>query len=191
MIEGETSAIAPQPGTGPAGVRIERATVHDARDICALINVWAAQGQMLPRTLGETYENIRDFFVVREGGRLVGCAALHITWSDLAELKSLAVDEQRQSSGYGRALAEACVAEGRALGLQRLFALTYRPGFFERLGWEQADVMSLPRKVWNECYRCPKFPGCEEIAMVLDVDESSAPLTPLPLATDRGDGSGA
>ena len=129
--------------------------------------------------LGETYENIRDFFVVREEGRLVGCAALHITWSDLAELKSLAVDEESQASGYGRALAEACVAEGRSLGLQRIFALTYRPGFFERLGWEQADVMSLPRKVWNECYRCPKFPGCEEIALVLDLDEAPDASGPL------------
>jgi amino-acid N-acetyltransferase len=167
MVDGETRAIPAQPAAGASAVGVERATVHDAREICALINSWAAQGQMLPRTLGETYENIRDFFVVREEGRLVGCAALHITWSDLAELKSLAVEADHQSGGYGRALTEACVAEGQALGLQRLFALTYRPGFFERLGWQQADVMSLPRKVWNECYRCPKFPGCEEIAMIL------------------------
>ena len=161
-------------------VRVERATVHDAREICDLINLWAARGEMLPRTLGETYENIRDFFVVREEGRLVGCAALHITWSDLAELKSLAVDEERQASGYGRSLADACVAEGRSLGLRRIFALTYRPGFFERLGWEQADVMSFPRKVWNECYRCPKFPGCEEIAMVLELDGARQPSGPPP-----------
>ena len=182
MDEGETRAIPAQPAAAASAVRVERATVHDAREICALINSWAAQGQMLPRTLGETYENIRDFFVVREEGRLVGCAALHITWADLAELKSLAVEADRQSGGYGRALTEACVAEGRALGLERLFALTYRPGFFERLGWEQADVMSLPRKVWNECYRCPKFPGCEEIAMVLPLaHERSARLEGLPL----------
>ena len=174
-LESSTGAAAEAAG-------VERATPVDAREICDLINLWASRGQMLPRTLGETYENIRDFFVVREAGRLVGCAALHITWSDLAELKSLAVDEERQSAGYGRALAEACVAEGRALGLQRLFALTYRPGFFERLGWEQADVMSLPRKVWNECYRCPKFPGCEEIAMVLDL---------VPPAAGGGPGPGA
>ena len=167
MIEDGAQSISVHPFARAAAVQVERATVHDAREVCALINSWAAQGQMLPRTLGETYENIRDFFVVREEGQLVGCAALHITWSDLAELKSLAVEEGLQASGYGRALTEACVAEGRALGLERLFALTYRPGFFERLGWQQADVMSLPHKVWNECYRCPKFPGCEEIAMVL------------------------
>lgn len=160
-----------RPGTE---VRVERATTRDGEGIAALINFWAAQGQMLPRTLGETYENLRDFFVVRQDGRVVGCAALHITWADLAELKSLAVEESTQSRGIGAALVRACVEEGRALGLDRLFALTYRPGFFERLGWEQADVMNLPRKVWNECYRCPKFPGCDEIAMVLDLKPADA-----------------
>lgn len=160
-----------RPGTE---VRVERATTRDGEGIAALINFWAAQGQMLPRTLGETYENLRDFLVVRQDGRVVGCAALHITWADLAELKSLAVEESTQSRGIGAALVRACVEEGRALGLDRLFALTYRPGFFERLGWQQADVMNLPRKVWNECYRCPKFPGCDEIAMVLDLKPADA-----------------
>ena len=150
-------------------VRVARATVHDAEGIHRLVNYWAAQGQMLPRTLGETYENLRDFFVVREGDRVVGCGALHIVWADMAELKSLAVEESAQSRGLGAAITRACVEEGRTLGLTGLFALTYRPGFFERLGWRQADVMTLPRKVWNECYRCPKFPGCDEIAMVIDL----------------------
>ncbi len=155
-------------GIGSAPV-VRRATVHDAEGIQRLVNYWAAQGQMLPRTLGETYEHLRDFFVVTEGDRVVGCAALHITWADLAELKSLAVAEDQHSRGVGAALVQACVEEGVTLGLTRLFALSYRPGFFERLGWEQADVMELPRKVWNECYRCPKFPGCDEIALVIDL----------------------
>jgi amino-acid N-acetyltransferase len=142
-----------------------------------LINYWAAQGQMLPRTLGETYENLRDFFVIHDEQGVVACGALHITWSDLAELKSLAVREDAQSGGFGSAIVRACIEEGRALGLSRLFALTYRPGFFERLGWVQADVMNLPRKVWNECYRCPKFPGCEEIAIVLDLTPEASAST--------------
>src|SRR5690606_31719970 len=150
-------------------VRVERATVRDAEGIHRLVNFWAAQGQMLPRMLGETYENIRDFFVVHEGDEVVACGGLHIVWNDMAELKSLATREDRQSNGYGRAIVEACHEEGRALGLATLFALTYRPAFFERLGWRQADVMTLPRKVWNECYRCPQFPGCDEIALVLDL----------------------
>jgi amino-acid N-acetyltransferase len=158
--------LVPTPHTD---VRVERATVRDGEGIAKLVNYWAAQGQMLPRTVGETYENIRDFFVVRDEGRVVGCGSLHITWADMAELKSLAVEESSHSRGMGAAIVRACVEEGRALGLERLFALTYRPGFFERLGWEQADVMTLPRKVWNECYRCPKFPGCDEIALTYDL----------------------
>ena len=160
-------------GPLPAGLEVTRATVHDAGGIAQLINFWAAQGQMLPRTLGETYENLRDFFVVRDQGRVVGCGALHIVWADMAELKSLAVEESAHSRGIGAAITRACVEEGRALGLSSLFALTYRPGFFERLGWRQADVMTLPRKVWNECYRCPKFPGCDEIALVIDLKPSA------------------
>ena len=101
----------------------------------------------MPRTLGETYENLRDFFVVREDGEAVACGALHITWADMAELKSLAVREDRQSAGHGSAIVRACIAEGRTLGLERLFALTYRPKtYFERLGFQQVDVMGLPRK---------------------------------------------
>lgn len=151
-------------------VKVVRATVRDAEGIARLVNSWAAQGQMLPRTLGETYENLRDFFVVRDDeGKVVGCGALHIVWADMAELKSLAVEESAHSRGIGAAITRACFEEGRALGLAGLFALTYRPGFFERLGFQQVDVMGLPRKVWNECYRCPKFPGCDEIAMVIDI----------------------
>ena len=150
--------------------------MRDAEGIHRLVNYWAAQGQMLPRTLGETYENLRDFFVVRDASLTTtddshrwgfsGCVALHIVWSDLAEIKSLAVPESVQTRGLGSVLVEAAVEEARQVGLSRVFALTYRPAFFERLGFVQADVMTLPRKVWGECYRCPKFPGCNEIAMV-------------------------
>jgi amino-acid N-acetyltransferase len=155
--------------TRSTSAHVQRATVRDAEAIHRLVNFWAAQGEMLPRTMGEVYENIRDFFVVHEDGQTVACGSLHITWADLAELKSLAVAEDRQSGGYGSMIVRACIEEGRALGLDRIFALTYRPGFFERLGFQQVDVMTLPRKVWNECYRCPKFPGCNEIPMTLEL----------------------
>jgi amino-acid N-acetyltransferase len=130
---------------------------------------------MLPRTLGELYENLRDFFVVRDGDEVIGCVALHIMWSDLAEIRSLAVSEHRQVGGVGSLLVQRCIDEARDLGLQTVFALTYRPAFFERLGFVQADVMTLPRKVWNECYRCPKFPSCNEIAVVLELGAAQQP----------------
>jgi amino-acid N-acetyltransferase len=143
-----------------------KAEIGDAQAIHDLINLYAQRGDMLPRTMGEVYENLRDFYVVHENGALAGCVALHIVWSDLAEVKSLAVSEKVQSRGLGSILVEATIEEARNIGLERVFALTYRPAFFERLGFVQADVMTLPRKVWNECYRCPKFPSCNEIALV-------------------------
>ena len=153
--------------------RAEKASVTDAAEIHDLVNHYARKGDMLPRTMGEVYENLRDFFVVRDDSGLLACAALHIMWEDLAEVKSLAVREDGQAQGLGAVLVAACLKEGRRLGLKTIFALTYRPGFFEKLGFRQADVMTLPRKVWNECYRCPKFPSCNEIAMVLDLEGPS------------------
>lgn len=156
-------------------LQVVKAEIRDAREIHDLVNLYAQRGAMLPRTMGEVYENIRDFFVLRgTDGRFLGCAALHIVWSDLAEVKSLAVPEDVNGRGLGSKLVLATVEEARQIGLQRVFALTYRPAFFERLGFVQADVMTLPRKVWNECYRCPKFPSCNEIALTLDLDRSNS-----------------
>ena len=146
--------------------RIVRATIGDARGICDLVNTFARKGEMLPRTMSEVYQNLRDFYVVRENDDVVACGGLHIIWEDMGEIKSLAVREDIQGRGLGARIVDACIDEAKELGLQTAFALTYRPGFFEKLGFTQADVMTLPRKVWGECYRCPKFPGCNEIAMV-------------------------
>jgi amino-acid N-acetyltransferase len=151
-------------------ITARKAEIHDAQGIHDLINFYAQRGEMLPRTMGEVFENLRDFYVVRPPDKdLMGCVALHIVWSDLAELKSLAVPENVQTRGIGSLLVDRAVEEARDIGLERVFALTYRPAFFERLGFVQADVMNLPRKVWNECYRCPKFPSCNEIALVRDL----------------------
>lgn len=150
--------------------QLVRASISDAQAIHDLVNVFARRGEMLPRTMAEVYENLRDYYVVRgDNGELLACGALHILWADLAEIKSLAVREDMQGQRLGARLVDACLDEARQIGLNTLFALTYRPGFFEKQGFHQADVMTLPRKVWGECYRCPKFPGCNEIAMVRDV----------------------
>jgi len=152
---------------------LTRASIGDAQAIHDLVNIFARRGEMLPRTMAEVYENLRDFYVVRDdGGETVACGGLHILWEDLGEIKSLAVREDMQGRGLGARIVDACLAEARDIGLATAFALTYRPGFFEKLGFAQADVMTLPRKVWGECYRCPKFPGCNEIAMVRAVRES-------------------
>jgi len=155
---------------------IRKARVTDAATIQRLILPFAERDEMLPRSLGEIYENIRDFFVAEdEEGTIVGCGALHVCWSHLAEIKSLAVSETCQGLGYGRRLVLACLEEAAALDLRTSFALTYRPGFFARLGFRVVDKATLPHKVWNECVRCPKFLGCREIAVVRD-------LAPIPIS---------
>ena len=150
--------------------QLVRASVADAQAIHDLVNTFARRGEMLPRTMSEVYQNLRDFYVVHDSdGETVACGGLHILWEDLGEIKSLAVREDLHGHGLGARIVEACIEEARAIGLTTAFALTYRPGFFEKLGFTQADVMTLPRKVWGECYRCPKFPTCNEIAMVRDL----------------------
>jgi amino-acid N-acetyltransferase len=146
--------------------RVEKARISDVVEMHRLINFFANRGEMLARPLSEIYENLRDFVVIRDGDRVVACAALHINWSDLAEIKSVAVSEECQREGAGSRLITACLKEARRLGLPTVFCLTYKPAFFEKLGFSQIDKMELPQKVWNECYRCPKFPNCDEIALI-------------------------
>lgn len=153
-----------------------------------LINGYADAGLMLHRSLSQLYENIRDFYVVEQGDRVVGCAALHVSWKDLAEIKSLAVAEDSQGRGCARRLVEACIADARELGIERVFALTYVPVLFERMGFRIVDKAELPRKVWTECVYCPKFPDCGEIAVVIDLVEPSRDArrsTLIPLASVR------
>jgi len=145
---------------------IEKAKIEDAKDIQKLINHFAERGDMLPRPLSEIYETMRDFFVVRMGNQIVACAALHIAWSDMAEIKSLAVDTPHQKTHIGENLVKACLNEAKELGIQNVFVLTYAKHFFEKCGFVEKDRASLPHKIWGECYRCPKFPNCDETAMV-------------------------
>jgi amino-acid N-acetyltransferase len=145
---------------------VEKARISDVVEMHKLINFFADRSEMLARPLSEIYENLRDFFVIRDGDRAIACAALHINWSDLAEIKSVAVSEDCQREGVGSRLIKACLKEARGLGLPTVFCLTYKPAFFEKLGFSQIDKMELPQKVWNECYRCPKFPNCDEIALI-------------------------
>lgn len=146
---------------------VEKARISDAPQLHRLINHFADKGEMLHRPLSEIYENIRDYFVIRgPNGEIVACCALHICWSDLAEIKALAVKEERQGEGLGSLLVEACLKEARDIGIPKVFCLTYKPKFFEKFGFKRIDMSKLPRKVWGECQRCPKFPNCDEIAMI-------------------------
>lgn len=149
-----------------ASYKIEKARIKDVTQMHHMINDFSSRDEMLARSLSEIYENIRDYFVVREGDQVLACVALHVMWSDLAEIKSLAVADNVQRQGVGRQLVEACLEEAKEIGLTTVFCLTYKPGFFEQSGFTKIDKMDLPHKVWTECFRCPKFPNCDEVALV-------------------------
>ena len=151
-------------------MKLEKARISDVTAMHKLINYFADKDEMLARSLSEIYENIRDYFVVREGERLIACAALHVWWSDLAEIKSVAVAEDRQEQKVGAKLIESCLTEAKELGIPTVFCLTYKPVFFEKFGFSQVDKMELPRKVWSECYRCPKFPDCGEVGLIYNLE---------------------
>lgn len=148
---------------------LRKAKIQDVKEIQTLINYYAQQGLMLPRSLNELYESIRDFYVWEEEREIAGVCALHVNWEDLAEVRSLAVKEEKGMQGIGVRLARACLDEARDLSISRVFALTYKPGFFEKLGFKKVDKSLLPQKVWRDCLNCIKFPECDEEAVIIEL----------------------
>ena len=164
---------------------IRPARVGDVPAIQELIRTFADRKLMIRRSLGELYESIREFLVATDDdGRIVGCAALHVFWEDLAELKCLAVAEGTQGRGVGRRLVEACWEAARELEINSVFTLTYVADFFEKCGYQRIEKADLPHKIWNECVRCPLFPNCHEIALIRSFHPEKAMIgTDASLAT--------
>lgn len=154
---------------GSQGVIVRKARIDEADKIRELVNYYADKRRMLSRPLSEIYENIRDYFVAEVDGAVVGTAALHVFWEDLAEVRALAVTEELCGTGLGRMLVEACCREARGLGIERVFALTFIPAFFRKLGFSDEKKESLPHKIWTDCIRCPLFPDCAEEAVVISL----------------------
>jgi amino-acid N-acetyltransferase len=148
---------------------LRKASMADVCPLLALINTYAAQGIMLPRTEFELSENLRDFVVAHAGEHLVGCGALHFYSPDTAEVRSLAVDPRWKARGTGRRIVEWLEDEARSYGIRSTFAFTYVAEFFRKLGYREVERAELPLKVWRDCLRCPKFNNCDETAMVKDL----------------------
>ncbi len=149
---------------------IRKAKLDDVKEIQKLIKQYATRGGILPRSLSELYDHLRDFFVYTKSRKVIGICALHLSWEDLAEIRSLAVKEGDRKKGLGAKLVKACLDESKSLGVKRVFALTYEPVFFERLGFKRVDKTILPHKIWTDCLKCVKFPDCDEIALVKEMD---------------------
>lgn len=151
--------------------KYRQATFADVEEIYNLIAGYASQGIMLPKPHNVLYETIREFVVAEEIAekKIVGTGALHLTWNELAEVRSMAVHEDYRRQGIGAEIVKKLLEEGREVGVKKFFTLTYSPQFFQSLGFKTTTRESLPHKIWKECIECPKFPNCDEIAMTLEV----------------------
>ena len=142
------------------------AKITDAKTIYSLINSYAEQNKMLFRSMADIYENLQSFIVAEVDGRVVGCCALQVIWSDLAEIKSLAVEETNTNKGVGKSLVVAAIEKAVSLGAPQVFALTLYPEFFQKQGFELIQTDKLPMKVWSDCAKCPKQQNCDETAVI-------------------------
>jgi len=149
---------------------LRKARIEDVPQIRQLINIYARQEVMLPRAMGELYELVRDFYIIEEDNKIIACCALHVTWEDYAEILSLAVAPDETKKGYGSRILEACLAEVPQLGIRHVVTLTYVSDFFEHYGFKVVDKSVLPHKLWSMCVKCPRFPDCDEIAMMKDIE---------------------
>lgn len=149
------------------------AQMHDAKRIHSLLTECSAEGLLLPRSLSNLYGQIRDFRILEtEGGELIGCAALAVIWENLAEVRSLAIAKPWRGNGFGNILVDDCCEDARMIGINRVFALTYQVRFFERNGFGVVDKDTLPQRVWIVCANCPRFPDCDEVAVMRQLDEA-------------------
>ena len=150
------------------GPVIRKARAGDVPGMQEIIAYFAARAELLPRTLNELYQHLRDFFVYEVDDKVVGICALSLYWEDLAEIRTLAVQDTHGGKGIGSALVKACLEEAASLGVRRIFTLTYRPGYFERFGFRTIDKRELPQKIWKDCIKCAKFTCCDETALIRD-----------------------
>jgi amino-acid N-acetyltransferase len=166
MISALTPELVENQTASSRGIEIRKAAMHDIPALLELINGYAAKGIMLSRTEFEMSENMRDFMVAYAGNTLAGCGALHFYSPTVGEVRSLAVAESHKTNGIGRMIVDSLVYEAKLYGLDAVFAFTYVPGFFAKVGFNEVERGELPLKAWKDCLRCPKFQACDEIAVV-------------------------
>ncbi|MGL1930149.1 MAG: N-acetyltransferase [Desulfotalea sp.] len=147
---------------------IRKATMADVANMHALLNGYADKGMLIGRSISSIYDKLRDFFVYVDNEQVVGMCALQISWDNLAEIRSLAVSEDYHSKGLGRELVLTCLAEAEDYKINKIFTLTYADEFFRKLGFYDIDKKELPHKIWSDCMHCPKFPNCDENALMFD-----------------------
>lgn len=150
---------------------IRKAKIGDIKAIHKILSAYYSEGTVLPRSLSELYDQLRDFFVYTDpaDGSVIGTCAMHICWDRIAEIRSLAVRDGNQHRGIGSELVRACIQEAKQLEVDQIFVLTYSVKFFKKFGFKKVDKSVLPHKVWSDCMKCVKFPDCDEDALLLEL----------------------
>ena len=147
-------------------VHVRKANVKDVPSIAEIVNLHAKNGIMLQRPISKIYDNLRDYYVAESDGKIVGCGALHVTWSDLAEIRAVAMKDGFNGKGCGTKIVEELIGEAKSLEIEKIFVLTYQDKFFKKMGFSEINKSELPQKIWSECINCVHFPNCDEIAMI-------------------------
>ena len=145
---------------------VRKASVKDVPKISEVVNYYAQKGLMLQRPISRIYDNVRDYHIIEQNGEIIGCGALHVMWSDLAEIRALALKDGFMGKGFGSQLVEKLIEEARSLEVEKIFVLTYQQKFFEKIGFYEISKSELPHKIWSECVNCVHFPDCDEVALM-------------------------
>lgn len=146
-------------------MKIRSAVMKDVKQMHGLIEFYADRKEMLHRPINDMYENIQEFAICEDKGKIVGCGALHVSWEDLAEIKALAIAQNHQKKGIGSKIVTTLEKRAKDLGINKVFALTFKPSFFLKLGYKKIKRDELPHKIWGECVKCHLFPDCGEIPL--------------------------
>lgn len=173
-------------------INVRRAQLTDVSQMMPLLEEYAKQAEILPRTESDVYRSIREWVVAENETRIVGMGSLLVMWHDLAEIRSMVVNPAFHGQGVGRRIVEMLVDEARALELDRVFALTRKPGFFMKMGFELTKIEKLPRKVKHDCVFCPKFHACDEVALIKRLKNGKTAVTinlPQPVTVSKNGNS--
>ena len=153
-------------------MQIRPAKVSDVKEIHKLVEYYADKKEMLHRSLNSIYENIQEYIVAEEDGKIIGCGALHVAWEDLAEVKALAIAQEHQGKKIGSKIVAQLQENAKELGVKKVFSLSFKPEFFQKLGYSIIPKEMLPHKIWSECINCHLFPDCGEVPLLLSLDKN-------------------
>ena len=154
-------------------MKIRQAEVQDVKQMHRIIEFYADNKEMLHRSLNSIYENIQEYVVAEYKGKIIGCGALHVSWDNLAEVKALAVEKTYARQGIGTKIVKTLEQNALGLGIYTTFALSFKPEFFQKMGYEVISREVLPQKIWSECINCHLFPDCGEVPLIKDLSDKS------------------